>query len=65
MGRKSKPSNTRKSARSLFDILRFVPIRIFHVWLDDVGHDELREQAGLAVAWRPEELRQYHDDVCQ
>ena len=60
MGRSPKVSSTRKPPRSIFDILHFIPIRLFRAWPADVGHEELREQWGLAVAWQPNELRAFH-----
>jgi len=68
MGRSPKRSSTQKSPRSIFDILHFVTIRtvqFFHWRLPD-GNPDPRELAGdpiAAIAWRPEELRRYHDEL--
>jgi len=55
---------------SVFDILHFIIVRRiqFLHWRHPDGDPDPRELASdpvPAIAWRPEELRAYHDDLCR
>ena len=63
MGRSPKVSSTRKPPRTIFDVLRFTRIRMLRWSHSTWEHDQIYADAAPAIAWRPEELRAYHDEV--
>ena len=63
MGRSPKRSSTRKATPSLFDILHFTTVRILRWSHSTWEHDQIYANAAPAIAWRPEELRAYHDEL--